>query len=151
MKILMALDYYRPHVSGLTLYVEQLAEGLATRGHAVSRADHRHLPELPLESEENGVGVVRAPVLARVGKALVSPAILARALAELPALGRPAPPRPAGQRRARSRFSPRSLRVPIVVTYHCDLQRRPPAGPGARRGRSPAPRRTSRSSAPTAS
>ena len=29
MKILMAIDYYRPNVSGLTLYVEHLAEGLA--------------------------------------------------------------------------------------------------------------------------
>ena len=42
MRILMALDYYRPNVSGLTLYVEHLAEGLANRGHAVSVLTHRH-------------------------------------------------------------------------------------------------------------
>ncbi|HEX4440165.1 MAG TPA: glycosyltransferase, partial [Thermoanaerobaculia bacterium] len=84
MRILMALDYYRPNVSGLTLYVEHLAEGLARRGHAVSVLTHRHEPSLPRRAEENGVRVVRAPVAARLGKALVSPAILAAALAEMP-------------------------------------------------------------------
>ena len=121
MKILMALDYYRPHVSGLTLYVEHLAEGLAKRGHSVRVLTHRHLPELPLESEEYGVRVVRAPVAARVGKALVSPAILARALAEVPRsdvlhlhvpLVNAVPLALLGA----------TLRVPIVVTFHCDLQ-----------------------------
>jgi hypothetical protein len=47
MKILMALDYYRPNVSGLTLYVEHLAEGLVERGHDVSVLTHRHRNDLP--------------------------------------------------------------------------------------------------------
>jgi glycosyltransferase involved in cell wall biosynthesis len=121
MKILMAIDYYRPHVSGLTLYVEHLAEGLARRGHEVRVLAHRHLPELPLESEENGVRVVRAPVAARVGKALVSPAILARALREIPrsdVLHLHAPLVTA----VPLAFLGSTLRVPIVVTFHCDLQ-----------------------------
>ncbi len=121
MKILMAVDYYRPHVSGLTIYVEQLAEGLARRGHAVRVLAHRHQPDLPLESDENGVRVVRAPVAARIGKALVSPAILARALREIPradVLHLHAPLVNA----VPLAFLGATLRVPIVVTFHCDLQ-----------------------------
>jgi glycosyltransferase involved in cell wall biosynthesis len=129
MKILMALDYYRPHVSGLTLYVEHLAEGLARRGHSVCVLTHRHLPELPRENEENGVRVVRAPVALRVGKALVSPAILARALVEVPrsdVLHLHAPLVNA----VPLSFLGSMLRVPIIVTFHCDLQ--PPPGAGSR-------------------
>jgi len=117
----MALDYYRPNVSGLTLYVEHLAEGLARRGHAVSVLTHRHEPSLPARSEENGVRVVRAPVAARLGKALVSPAILASAVAEMPrsdVLHLHAPLVNAVPLSALAA----TLRLPILVTFHCDLQ-----------------------------
>lgn len=125
MKILMALDYYRPNVSGLTLYVEHLAEGLAARGHEVSILTHRHMPELPAEARENGVRVVRAAVAGSLGKALISPAILARAVLEI------------GRCDVLHLHVPlvnavplaslaSTFRVPVVITYHCDLQ--PPAG-----------------------
>ena len=129
MKILMALDYYRPNYSGLTLFAEQLAGGLARRGHAVSVLTHRHLPELPADSEEDGVRVIRAAVAGRSGKALVSPAILARALAEVPrsdVLHLHAPLVNA----VPLALIASTLHVPIVVTYHCDLQ--PPSGLGQR-------------------
>jgi glycosyltransferase involved in cell wall biosynthesis len=121
MKILMGLDYYRPNVSGLTLYAATLAEDLAARGHQVSVLTHRHRPELPLESVEAGVRVVRAPVAARAGKALVSPSILARALREVPrsdVLHLHSPLVPA----VPLSWVASTLRVPIVVTYHCDLK-----------------------------
>ena len=121
MRILMALDYYRPNVSGLTLYVEHLAEGLARRGHAVSVLTHRHEPSLPRRAEENGVRVVRAPVAARLGKALVSPAILAAALSEMPrsdVLHLHAPLVNAVPLSALAA----TLRLPTIVTFHCDLQ-----------------------------
>lgn len=125
MKILMALDYYRPNVSGLTLYVEHLAEGLAARGHEVSVLTHRHLPDLPAEARENGVRVVRAAVAGRIGKALVSPAILARAAAEIGRSDLLHLHAPLVNAVAFSSLAA-TLRVPIVVTYHCDLQ--PPSG-----------------------
>ena len=127
MKILMALDYYRPNYSGLTLFAEQLAGGLARRGHAVSVLTHQHLPELPLESEENGVRVVRTTVAGRLGKALVSPAILVRALREVPrsdVLHLHAPLVNA----VPFALIASTLGVPIVVTYHCDLQPPPRLG-----------------------
>jgi len=128
MKILMGLDYYRPNLSGLTLYAATLAESLAARGHEVSVLTHRHRPELPRESVENGVRVVRAPVAARAGKALISPSILSRALSEVPrsdVLHLHAPLVPA----VPLSFVASTLRVPIVVTYHCDLKVPARAGP----------------------
>jgi glycosyltransferase involved in cell wall biosynthesis len=127
MKILMGLDYYLPNYSGLTLYAAALSEGLARRGHSVSVLTHQHLPELPTESVEAGVRVVRAPVAARLGKALLSPAILARALREVPrsdVLHLHAPLVNA----VPLAFIASTLRVPIVVTYHCDLQPPPRLG-----------------------
>jgi glycosyltransferase involved in cell wall biosynthesis len=125
----MAIDYYRPHVSGLTLYAEHLAEALAGRGHRVSVLTHRHLSELPAEAEENGVRVVRASVAARVGKALVSPALLARALSEIPKADVLHLHAPLVNAVALSALAA-TLRVPIVVTFHCDLQT--PASVGER-------------------
>lgn len=117
----MGLDYYRPNVSGLTLYVENLAEGLARRGHAVTVLTHRHDPSLPPRAEENGVRVVRAAVAMRLGKALVSPAIAASAVAELSradVLHLHAPLVNAVPFAALAS----TLRVPILITFHCDLQ-----------------------------
>ena len=129
MNILMAIDYYRPNVSGLTLYVEHLAEALSRRGHAVSVLTNRHAPELPKESVENGVRIVRAPVVARVGKALVAPSIVTRALAELRRSDVLHLHSPAANAIPVS-FLAGSLRVPIVITYHCDLQLPAGSSPG---------------------
>ena len=121
----MALDYYRPNISGLSLYVERLSGALAERGHAVTVLTHRHLPGLPAEEWEGRVRVLREPVLARIGKALVSPALLRTAAREVsrtdvfhlhvPLVG--AVP---------LAFLSQHAGVPFLVTYHCDL--RPPEG-----------------------
>jgi glycosyltransferase involved in cell wall biosynthesis len=127
MKILMGLDYYLPNYSGLTLYAAALSEGLARRGHSVSVLTHQHRPDLPRESLENGVRIVRAPVAARLGKALLSPAILARALSEIPRSDVLHLHSPLVNAVPLS-FIASTLRVPIVVTYHCDLQPPPRLG-----------------------
>jgi glycosyltransferase involved in cell wall biosynthesis len=124
-KILMALDYYKPNVSGLSLYVERLAGALARRGHAVTVLTHRHRKDLPAEEQEDGIRIVRAPVAAKVGKALVSPALLplaSRELARTDVFHMHAPLAPAVPLSALAAHG----QVPIVVTYHCDL--RPPPG-----------------------
>jgi glycosyltransferase involved in cell wall biosynthesis len=121
----MALDYYRPNVSGLSLYVERLAEGLARRGHRVTVLTHRHRPDLAREEERDGVRIVRAAVAARLGKALLSPALVAAAARELEdsdVLHLHAPLVPA----VPLAFVSAHRQVPVVVTYHCDL--RPPPG-----------------------
>ena len=68
MRILFALTYYRPHVSGLTIYVQRLAEALAARGHVVTVLTSHYDPGLPREEWIDGVRVVRAPVLFRISK-----------------------------------------------------------------------------------
>ncbi len=128
MKIVMALDYFRPNVSGLSVYAERLARGLAARGHAVTVVTHRHARPLPAEEQDGGVKIVRAPVLLRAGKALLSPALprsVARELAGADVLHLHSPLVAAIPlaRLARRR------RVPLVVTYHCDL-RLPPGALG---------------------
>jgi glycosyltransferase involved in cell wall biosynthesis len=126
MKILMALDYYRPNVSGLSLYVEHLTEALAAKGHTITVLTHRHRQDLPAE-EGDGLGlvrVVRAPVLFRLGKALVSPALLSaawREMAQAEVLHLHAPLVTA----VPLALMARARRLPFVVTYHCDL-RTPP-------------------------
>jgi glycosyltransferase involved in cell wall biosynthesis len=124
-KILMALDYYRPNVSGLSLYVEHLARELAARAHEVTVLTHRHLPDLPAEERQGSVRVLREPVLLRIGKALLSPALLraaAREIARTDVFHLHAPLVGA----VPLAFLSGQAGVPFLVTYHCDL--RPPEG-----------------------
>lgn len=121
LRILSALTYYRPYISGLTIYAERLARALARRGHAVTVLTMRHDRSLPPDERIDGVRVVRAPVLARLSKGLVSPAYTARAAtllrqADLVHLHLPQFDAAAVALLARAR------RVPTVVTYQCDLR-----------------------------
>jgi glycosyltransferase involved in cell wall biosynthesis len=60
LRILFCLLYYLPHRTGLTLYVRQLAEAMAARGHQVTILCARHARDTPAgPSIENGVRVVR--------------------------------------------------------------------------------------------
>lgn len=75
LRILICLLYYLPHRTGLTLYVQQLAERLAARGHKVTVLCARHSPETPLgESVENGVRVVRLwPLPLAISRGMILP------------------------------------------------------------------------------
>ena len=113
----IALTYYSPYVSGLTNMARDIAEGLAARGRTVTVVTSHFDSGLPLEEEINGVRVLRAPVLARVGRGVISP--------QLVALGR----RTLGRARVASLQLPMleagaiaaGLRTPLVSTYHCDV------------------------------
>jgi glycosyltransferase involved in cell wall biosynthesis len=117
----MVLDYYRPNVSGLSITVERLAHGLSERGHTVTVLTHRHRADLPREEKDGPVRVLRAPVLARLGKALVSPALVwaaRREMAQTDVLHLHAPLVPA----VPLAILARRRRVPLVTNYHCDLK-----------------------------
>ncbi len=113
----IALTYYSPYVSGLTNMARDIAEGLAARGRTVTVVTSHFDSGLPLDEEINGVRVLRAPVLARVGRGVISP--------QLVALGR----RTLGRARVASLQLPMleagaiaaGLRTPLVSTYHCDV------------------------------
>ncbi|MDE3091739.1 MAG: glycosyltransferase, partial [Chloroflexota bacterium] len=59
MRILIVLTYYRPHISGLTIYVERLARALAQRGHRVTVFTSHYDPSLPRQEVIDGVTVIR--------------------------------------------------------------------------------------------
>ena len=120
LRILMVLDYYRPYVSGLSITVERLAEGLVERGHRVTVLTNRHRADLPAEETTAGVRILRAPVLARLGKAQVSPALVAvarREISGVDVLHLHAPLVPA----VPLTMLARRRGTPILANYHCDL------------------------------
>ena len=115
--VLMVLGYYAPYVSGLTNVARDVAEGLAARGHRVRVLAGRHDPALPERETLRGVEVERAPVLARLGKGFLSPALIRRAVAAsadaaVTNLHLPMP---------EAALIAAGCRSPLVVTYHCDV------------------------------
>src|SRR5438105_13873204 len=73
MDILLALTYYWPHRTGLTLHAQYVAEGLAARGHKVTVLTSHFLDSLPREQTLNGVRVVRLRCLKRVSRGQLMP------------------------------------------------------------------------------
>ena len=122
MRILFALSYYTPHLSGLTNYARRLAEGLAGQGHGVTVLTTRHHDDLPPEETRCGVRVVRTPVLARIGKGIFVRGYRQRArhLAhkhDVMVVNLPISPPEASALLEASR----EAGIPIVAVYHCDL------------------------------
>jgi glycosyltransferase involved in cell wall biosynthesis len=75
LKILIALQYYIPHRTGLTLYVQRIAEELARRGHQVTVLTARYHLSLPRDEQViNGVRVIRLWAPIRVSRGMVMPA-----------------------------------------------------------------------------
>jgi glycosyltransferase involved in cell wall biosynthesis len=120
MRILIALTYYRPHVSGLTIYVERLAHALVGRGHAVTVLTSGYDPRLPREETVEGVRVVRVPVAFRVSKGVVMPTLglwATRLVREHDVISLHMPQLDAAGIALRGRL----FHKPTLLTYHCDL------------------------------
>jgi glycosyltransferase involved in cell wall biosynthesis len=73
MRILHLLTYYRPWISGLTIYVERVARGLADAGHEVCVLTSQYDKALPKQENLHGVKVVRVPVAMRISKGVIMP------------------------------------------------------------------------------
>jgi glycosyltransferase involved in cell wall biosynthesis len=120
MHILIALTYYRPHYSGLTIYVERLARALVERGHRVTVLTSRFSKELAAHEICAGVEVVRPDVLFRVSKGVIMPSMpvwawkLAR---QADVVNLHVPQLDA----APIAMLARLVGKPVVLTYHCDL------------------------------
>lgn len=120
MRILIALTYYRPHYSGLTIYAEREASALVERGHQVTVLTSRFRNDLHAHEKRDGIEVVRPRVLARISKGVIMPAMLYQAWR----LARRAdvvhlhlPQLDAAPIAVLSRL----MGKPVVLTYHCDL------------------------------
>lgn len=120
MKALIAVTYYRPHVSGLTIYVERLARSLVQRGHQVTILAAQYDSKLPRRETLYGVDVIRVPVALRVSKGVIMPTIGWVATRQVPAhdvVSLHLPQLDATGIGVRGRL----WRKPVVVTYHSDL------------------------------
>jgi len=120
MKILTVLTYYRPHTSGLTIYVERLAKNLVKRGHEVTVLTSQFEKDLPLEERVAGVRIVRVPVLFRISKGVIMPAFGYQAwklALQHDVIHLHLPQFDAAGVALRGRI----LRKPTVISYHSDL------------------------------
>ncbi|MBU0493761.1 MAG: glycosyltransferase family 4 protein [Chloroflexi bacterium] len=121
MKVLFVLTYYRPHVSGLTLYVQRLAKALAAQGHQVTVLTSHYEKPFPYREELDGVTVVRVPVLFRVSKGAIMPTFwwtALRLIRQHDVVSVHLPQFEAGLMGVLCRLA----RRPMVLTYHCDLE-----------------------------
>lgn len=121
MKILTVLTYYRPHTSGLTIYVERLSRALVQKGHQVTVLTSQYDPDLPRREVKDGVEIVRAPVLFRVSKGVIMPTfgyLAWKLVLEHDVIHLHLPQFDAAGVALRGRL----LRKPTVLTYHCDLE-----------------------------
>jgi glycosyltransferase involved in cell wall biosynthesis len=120
MRVLIALTYYRPHVSGLTIYTERLGRALVRRGHRVTVLTSRFDRSLPAQETLDGMDIVRPWVALRISKGVIMPTFgyWANRLAlshdvlsiHLPQFDAPG-----------IALRGRLLGKPAVLTYHSDL------------------------------
>ena len=121
MKILIVLTYYRPHISGLTIYAERIAKALAQRGHQVTVLTSRFDKGLPAEQDDEGVRIIRVPVLMRLSKGVLMPTfgrLASRLVRDHDVVQLHLPQFDAAGVAMRGRLR----KKPTVITYHCDLE-----------------------------
>ncbi len=121
MKILQILTYYRPHISGLTIYVERLSKALADQGHSVTVLTSQYDKNLPLMDTKDGVTIQRVPVAFRISKGVIMPSFGPTAWkmvkwADIVHLHLPQFDAPGVAIRGRL------YSKPVVLTYHSDLR-----------------------------
>lgn len=120
MKILTVLTYYRPHTSGLTIYVERLAKSLVKLGHDVTVLTSQYQKDLPREEIQDGVRIVRVPVLFRISKGVIMPSfgwLAWKLVLDHDVVHLHLPQFDAAGVALRGRL----LKKPTIITYHCDL------------------------------
>ena len=120
MRVLIALTYYRPHISGLTIYVERLSRALAARSHHVTILTSQYNQSLPRREYLDGVEIVRVPVIMRISKGVIMPTIgleATRLVLANDVINLHLPQFDASGIALRGRFFGR----PVVLTYHSDL------------------------------
>ncbi len=121
MRVLIALTYYRPHYSGLTIYVERLARALAAQGNQVTILTSRYAPSLPAQEKLDGVEVLRLPVAMRISKGVIMPSMpfwALRLARQADVINLHVPQLDAALIGVLGRL----LKKPIILTYHCDMQ-----------------------------
>ncbi len=126
MNILIALTYYRPHYSGLTIHAEREARALVKRGHQVTVLTSRFDNSLPPVETRDGVRIVRPRVWFHISKGVIMPSMpywAWKLIQSADVVHLHAPQFDAAAIALIARLQGK----PVVLTYHCDL--RLPPGP----------------------
>ena len=121
MRILIALTYYRPHYSGLTIHAEREARALVARGHQVTVLTSRFDLSLPFYEVKDGVEIIRPKVLFHISKGVIMPSMWVwswKLIRQADVVHLHAPQFDA----AIIALQARLLGKPVVLTYHCDMQ-----------------------------
>jgi glycosyltransferase involved in cell wall biosynthesis len=121
MRILIALTYYRPHYSGLTIHAEREARALVERGHHVTVLTSRFDSRLPAHEIVDGVEIIRPRVLMHVSKGVIMPSMpywATKLVHRADVIHLHAPQLDAVLIAILSKL----LDKPVVLTYHCDLR-----------------------------
>ncbi|MCA9379746.1 glycosyltransferase family 4 protein [Candidatus Dojkabacteria bacterium] len=116
----MLTTYYHPHISGLTLYFQRLAEEYVKLGHDVTILCAQHDKSLKSTEVIMGVKVIRTPYLVKINKGMVLPKIIFDAwkpLRKADVLHNNLPSIEALPVVILAKL----LRVPVVTTYVCDI------------------------------
>jgi glycosyltransferase involved in cell wall biosynthesis len=118
-RIVQVSPFFAPHTGGVESYVRNLAREFAREGHDVTVVTSRYERRLPLEERFEGYRILRARslfVAANTPFDWGTAGVLRRVDADVVHLHYPPP--------LTSYFATRGLvhrRVPVCLTYHCDL------------------------------
>lgn len=80
MKILITTTYYLPNVSGITIYINILAEELVKKGHEVTILTSWHDKNTKTEETIKGIKIRRMPVWFYLGKGPICPSFLYKSI-----------------------------------------------------------------------
>lgn len=83
MKILTTLSYYKPHISGLTVCVQRLIDGLSKKDFEFTVLTSQHKKDLSKHEVDKKVKIIRSPVLMTLGKVPIMPRYLPQAIKEI--------------------------------------------------------------------
>jgi len=83
MKILTTLSYYKPHISGLTVCVQRLIDGLSKKDFKFTVLTSCYRNNLLKSETENSVKIIHSPVLFTFGKVPIMPWYLFQAIREI--------------------------------------------------------------------
>ncbi len=124
MNILIALSYYYPNISGLSIYAKTLAEELYKRGNKITVLTSRHVKKYKYFSKENGIGVKRLWTPFILGRGPLMPTYFLEAFIECYKADVVNIHTPQFEGFFLAIIS-KILRKKLVLTHHCDLSNWP--------------------------
>lgn len=121
MKILIGITYYTPNKSGLTVYVERLANALSNKGHAVDILTSLYKKELPKKEFRKNLTITRIPIFLKVSKGVIMPSLVWyawRKIKDTDVVNLHLPQFDAPLLAMLAKL----FHKPVIITYHCDLE-----------------------------